>query len=97
MEDDRFLSFEEVFVRSWKNSRDFCKDIHISVKVNDCRIEGVNNLHDYFGFGRLSAVNLERGQNCSRRSCLSCGNYILSIKYHYFQTISRRDTTICMT
>ena len=24
-------------------------------------------------------------------------NFILSIKYHYFHTISRRDTTICMT
>ena len=32
--------FEEDFVGNWKNSRDFCKDIHIRVKVNDCRIEG---------------------------------------------------------
>ena len=35
-EDDRLLAFEEVFVGNWKNSRDFCKDIRISVKVNDC-------------------------------------------------------------
>ena len=40
MEDDRLLAFEEVFVGNWKKSRDFCKDIHISVKVNDCRTEG---------------------------------------------------------
>ena len=40
MEDNRLLACEEDFVGNWNNSRDFCKDIHISVKVNDCRIEG---------------------------------------------------------
>ena len=35
LEDDRFLTFDEVFVENWKNSRDFCKDIRISVKMND--------------------------------------------------------------
>ena len=77
--------------------KDFWKDIHISVKVNDCRIKGVNNLLGCFGFGRLSAVNLEQVKKWSGWSCLSCGNYILAITYHYFQTTSRRDTTICMT
>ena len=63
MEDDRLLAFEEVFVGNLKISRDFCKDIHISVNVMIAESRDVKNLHCCFRFGRLSAVNQEWGQN----------------------------------
>ena len=48
----------------------------------------VYNLHCCFGFGRLGAVNLVRGQNWSRRSCLSCGNYAGIIFWRDFAIFS---------